>query len=649
MKNSWLFLGFLFLFARWISSDILLLLFLLVMTVYYVRHYKVHPVYFIFVFFLIYPVFTSSEEVQMPVSQKVHIKGIKSGYVVGDTGKERVILYGADELGFDDLVEVQGTYEKVDTIHNLSMFHFQKWLARRDIHYQIQVKKIHKIKQGKSLRHRLYAKVLKLPTKKGREWVLSMLYQIHTEDISFFITASGMHLSLLAYTLERMLQRFVSKSMASGVVLVFLGISGVLTVFSGSLLRVICFRLIAFLFSKDCAADKTGKSMCLVLILFPYMAYELSFLLPVAFRVMQLFQKNANRIVTSLGVMIPFQLLFFHSCDLIQILLFRFLRPCYAILYALSWLYVFTSLTFLYPFANAFYNVLNFLQGISHSFYYTPNVIWLILWTLSLLHYITYQKKKSALVILCIYALFAAYLNPFGEIMMLDVGQGDCTLILLPYRQGVILVDVMGSHYKNIPKDIIVPVLHSKGIYSIDKVILTHDDYDHSGGLKELQELIEVKEVLREKSEGTWMGKLYIPFLLANYQGVDNNDNSILAYLEVYGLRMLFMGDAGVEVEAMLMEKYANLKVDILKVGHHGSSTSSSLPFLHQLDARIAFISAGRNNRYAHPHKEVLDSLKQENILPLITSKNGGVSIKFCKYFAFFRTAENEFGIIDFR
>ena len=233
--------------------------------------------------------------------------------------------------------------------------------------------------------------------------------------------------------------------------------------------------------------------------------------------------------------------------------------------------------------------------------------------------------------------------------MMLDVGQGDCTLIILPYHQGVIMVDVMGSRYKNIPKDIIAPIVQSKGIKAIDKVILTHDDYDHSGGLKQLQERIEVKEVIMDKREDTWMKNLHIPFLLSQYPGKDGNDNSILTYLEVYGLRMLFMGDAGVNVEEALMEEYSKLRVDVLKIGHHGSSTSSSLAFLQQLDARIALISAGRNNRYGHPHKEVMDRLKQVDCIPLTTSINGGVSIKFCKYFAFFRTADNEFGIIDFR
>jgi len=246
--------------------------------------------------------------------------------------------------------------------------------------------------------------------------------------------------------------------------------------------------------------------------------------------------------------------------------------------------------------------------------------------------------------LLFLFAPFASYFDPFGEILMIDVGQGDCTLITLPFHQGTMLIDVMGSRNKNIPADIIVPVLKAKGIHSLDKVIITHDDLDHSGGLKQLQELMEVKEVIDTKKHDTKLHDVNIPFLLDTYQGSDANENSIITFLEVYGLRVLFMGDAGKASEAILMHEYPKLEVDVLKVGHHGSKTASSLSFIHQLRPRIGLISCGRNNRYGHPHKETLENLERERVLPLISAKDGAVSIRFHRYFSFYRTAEQKFG-----
>ena len=156
-------------------------------------------------------------------------------------------------------------------------------------------------------------------------------------------------------------------------------------------------------------------------------------------------------------------------------------------------------------------------------------------------------------------------------------------MISLPYGQGVMLVDVMGSKYKNIPKDIIMEQLRMRGIRKIDTVLLTHDDYDHSGGLKELQECIPITQIITEKQEKGSIRNYEFPIVLYDYQHPDSNENSIITYFDFYGLRVLLMGDAGVEAEAELMKKYPKLEVDVLKLGHHGSKTSSSLPFLHQL------------------------------------------------------------------
>ena len=94
----------------------------------------------------------------------------------------------------------------------------------------------------------------------------------------------------------------------------------------------------------------------------------------------------------------------------------------------------------------------------------------------------------------------------------------------------------------------------------------------------------------------------------------NENDNSSVIYTELNNHKFLFMGDAGVEVEEDLLEKYNLQDIDVLKVGHHGSKTSSSKGFIYEIKPKYLIISVGKNNRYGHPNKEVLDNLNNSKI-----------------------------------
>ena len=89
----------------------------------------------------------------------------------------------------------------------------------------------------------------------------------------------------------------------------------------------------------------------------------------------------------------------------------------------------------------------------------------------------------------------------------------------------------------------------------------------------------------------------------------NENDNSSVIYTELNNHKFLFMGDAGVEVEQDLIAKYNLQDIDVLKVGYHGSKTSSSKNFINEINPKYSIISVGKNNRYGHPNKEVLNVL----------------------------------------
>lgn len=160
--------------------------------------------------------------------------------------------------------------------------------------------------------------------------------------------------------------------------------------------------------------------------------------------------------------------------------------------------------------------------------------------------------------------------------------------------------------------------------FKVEKVIF------NCGEFNELeQELIEVSDkkkipyysCIKELNIDT--NKLY--FL--NTKDYDNeNDNSSVIYTELDNYKFLFMGDAGVEVEEDLIEKYNLNDIDVLKVGHHGSNTSSSKIFINNIKPKYAIISVGKNNRYGHPKNSVLDTLSNSKIYR--TDLDGSIMFK---------------------
>ena len=115
-------------------------------------------------------------------------------------------------------------------------------------------------------------------------------------------------------------------------------------------------------------------------------------------------------------------------------------------------------------------------------------------------------------------------------------------------------------------------------------------------------------------------------YFLNNKDYDNENDNSSVIYTKLNNYKFLFMGDVGVEVEEDLIEKYKLQDIDVLKVGHHGSRTSSSKSFIDEINPMYSVISVSKNNRYGHPNKEVLNTLEDLKIYR--TDQNGSIMFK---------------------
>ena len=175
-----------------------------------------------------------------------------------------------------------------------------------------------------------------------------------------------------------------------------------------------------------------------------------------------------------------------------------------------------------------------------------------------------------------------------------------------------------------------IPFLRKQQIYELEGVIITHQDYDHMGALASLKENFKVKHIIHQPNAFPFfIGRIQLLNLNPIEGHPDENTNSLVLYLKIQRTFFLLMGDAGVENEEAIMKRYAPFPVNVLKVGHHGSNTSTSNSFLQFTNPEVAIISAARLNRYGHPHHEVMARLHERKIQIRSTMEEGTISYKF--------------------
>ena len=239
--------------------------------------------------------------------------------------------------------------------------------------------------------------------------------------------------------------------------------------------------------------------------------------------------------------------------------------------------------------------------------------------------------------------------NENSYVEMLDVGQGDSILL---YSGGkAALIDTGIKSYA----DDIADTLENKGISTLDLLIISHNHSDHMGGIVPLTEQFKIKTLLipdlektdertdkmttavenvkakggksvtAEKGMNFTVGDFDITVIGAYYDEKDENDRSIIVKAKIGKWKFLFTGDAQDPAEKRLMADNADIKCDVLKVGHHGSMYGTSEEFLEKCSPSFAMISCGKGNRYSHPHDIVLLRLQAAGVKYFRTDTSGAV------------------------
>lgn len=294
-----------------------------------------------------------------------------------------------------------------------------------------------------------------------------------------------------------------------------------------------------------------------------------------------------------------------------------------------------------------------------------PSELVLLLLLVSLfLLYDFHRRKKWVLGLSMVLALlFFITKHPLeNEVTVVDIGQGD-SIFLRDMRGRTVLIDVGGrvdfaakeawqerSSQANAERTLI-PYLHSRGVDKIDSLVLTHTDTDHVGDVLEVAKQVQIGRIVVSPGSLTvpdfvaTLKKINVPVhvvkvgdrlpifdsylevLYPDGTGDGGNNDSVVLYGRLLEANFLFTGDLE-QGELELIESYPDLPVDVLKAGHHGSKGSSYPEFLDHIEAKIALVSAGENNRYKHPHQETLDRFDSRDIQVYRTDQQGAIRFR---------------------
>lgn len=572
-----------------------------------------------------------------------------------------------NNLSYGDKIKVKGTLITPSKNTNQNTFNYQKYLYYKKIYYLVEATSINKIANNHNylytIKNTLYQKIDKL---KSSNYIKTLLFCDNTlskeikesyriNGISHLFSVSGMHINFFVSIIYLYLNKITYNKRIKYLITNIFIIAYLILFPSSSLLRSavmsILYSINYLLKLKIKKIDILLLTLGVSLLINPFIIYDLGYIYSYTitfFLVLSsstLKKKNKiNKIIyisfLSFLVSIPITIYNSFEINIISILLNIILVPIISIIILpLTILtYIFPILdSILYLFTNTLETISLFISKINITKIIFPKPSLLIIVLYYIIFLLSYQNKKYFYlnIILLIIIYISPYLNSNFEVVMFEVGEADCHLIKYPYNKNTILIDTGKNEYKI--KNEVIPYLKSIGIKKIDYLIITHGDEDHIGGSITLINNFQVKNVILNKGTFTDiekeliknLNKKKIPYqininkinlsnhtiyLLNNTKYNNENDNSIITYFTYQKYKFLYMGDASITTEDTLLENYNLNNISILKVGHHGSNTSSSKDFISQINPSISLISVGENNIYHHPNKEVINNLSKSRI-----------------------------------
>ena len=616
--------------------------------------------------------------------------GIVEDYIIKDNqikislkSKERIIVtykYTGkvfNNLSYGDKIKVTGVLKEPSTNNIFNNFNYKKYLYNKKIYYIIEASKIDKIQNNNNhiytIKNLLYTRINSL---KSSNYIKALLFGDNKLDkeiktsyqingISHLFSVSGFHINFITSIIYFYLDRVTYNKKIKYITVDIFLVLYLLLCNTTSLLRCTVMNILLsinhLLKLNIKKIDIVLLTLILCIIINPFIIYDIGFIYSYTISFFLILYKNKyktnNKLLKiiyisliSFLVSLPINIYTSYEINFLSIILNIIIVPIVSLI-----LLPLSLLTLIFPILdNILYLITSILEKIS---LYTsninifklilskPSIILIIIYYLVIILILSKKKHYYLIILLLIFHKTIPLYNSNLEVVMFDVGEADSMLISTPSKKVNILIDTgRGIDINNI-----IIYLKSIGISKLNYLIITHGDEDHIGGALYLIDNFKVDNVILNKGDYTELEVELIThlknknikytnninkipllgsymYLLNTKEFSNENDNSIVTYFEYQKYKFLFMGDSSSKTEEYLINNYNLTNISFLKVGHHGSNTSSSSLFINKINPKVSLISVGRNNLYHHPSKEVLTNLSNSVIYR--TDINKSIKIK---------------------
>ena len=588
-------------------------------------------------------------------------------------------------INVGDKIKVIGEFTEPTSNTTKYLFNYKKYLYNKDIFYIVNATSIKKISSTKNIYYKLKQILLNITSSSPylKAFILGDTSQISQDvkrayqeiGINHLLAIGGMQITILSQALLIFLKKIkVPETKRYIITSVVIIIYFLLIEFTASSLRGLLFF---FLFSINQLYYFYIKPqniflvvLAITLLINPYFIYDIgfqySFLISITLILTShlitgnYLLKLLKTSTISFLISIPISLYNYFQINIMSIIYNMFYVPFVNVV-----IFPMSILTVLIKPLLPIYNVLIFLlektslllSNISLGkliFPRLPIIIYIIYFIVIIIVFINIKKHNLKPLVILSILLLIHYIYPSitrtTYIKMIDVGQGDS--ILMHSNNESILFDTGGKmsfseeEKSSIVLNTTIPLLKSLGIRKLKYLVLTHGDADHMGEAKYLIKNFNVKNILINEGklnylekelisltsnvevakEGKYISCGDIDLVQLNTDLSDENDSSQVYYGKYNDITLLFTGDASLKSEDYILSNYDIGEIYILKVGHHGSKTSTGEKLLKVIKPKYALISCGKDNKFGHPNESVIDNLSESKIYR--TDLDGSVKIK---------------------
>lgn len=584
-----------------------------------------------------------------------------------------------DNYSFGDKIYIEGEISVPNNNTIPNNFNYKDYLYHKYIYYIIKIDKIKIISKNDNIflliKNSIYKRI---DTIKYNNYlyafILGKSYYIDSEvlnnykinGITHLFALSGLHVSMFSSIILFILKKIkLNEKLSYFITSLFLIFFAFIASFTPSIIRSVLFFILSSINNVYYLYIKPKYLLYIVfsILIFinPFYIYDTGFILSfcISFFILLFNEKNKinNNLLSILVISIlstlsslPIIINMSYEINILGFINNLFFIPYVTyIVFPLSIIVVFISkLSFI---LNFLIIIMEYVSKVSSNIFNIKLIFPKMSLFLIIIYYvllILIVKKINLKKIFIIYLSFLYFRCNFDKnnyVYFIDVGQGDSALIVTKNNKSI-LIDTggkVGSNY-SLMKSNVIPFFKSIGIRKLDYLFITHGDYDHAGYGIDLVNNFNVKNRFTNKGKyNSLEKKLNIKSFNNSYIKIDNveiyslnsklynneNSDSLVLLVIIDNYKLLFMGDASINTEKDIMNNYDIGDVFILKVGHHGSKTSSSEEFINNVNPKYSIISVGKNNKFGHPNKEVLDNLSNSKIYR--TDIDGSIMFKIKK------------------